>query len=450
MDKIDFPKGETIAAIATAQGPGGVAIVRISGDGAFAIGRKICGREPGKENLKAFYSSFKDPISGEKLDDGIALFFRAPHSYTGEDVVELQGHGGRVPSGRVLSAALSAGATHAAAGEFTKRAFLNGKIDLTGAEAVMDLVSARSDRAATMAREQMDGRLAQGVNAIFDDAISLLADVEHLLDFDEGELPRSFADEARERTGKIARRAESLSKGWQANAYVRDGALVVLAGRPNAGKSSLLNAILGRERAIVSDVPGTTRDSIEESFLLNGMPIRLADTAGVRHCGDGIEAKGVERALALMQNADLVIEVRAPGEDGGGVEIPPSCAGKISIVSKADLVPGEERGKYAPRLLVSAKTHEGIGDLLDAISRALDSDAMGEGNLGVSLRHKEALDRAGEQFANAMAALAMGDGGLVAAASSLRNAAERIGEITGRIWSEELLDAVFGKFCVGK
>ncbi len=535
---------DTIAAIATAPGPAGVSIVRISGDDAFCVAAKcVVSSEFGvrssesqdrseigdrsseyseismsvndgqknnsellppnselggkRNSLSATYARFRNPKSGEIIDDGIVLCFKAPHSYTGENVVELQGHGGRLPSSRLLRAALAAGARMAEPGEFTRRAFLNGKLDLAKAEAVMDLIGASSERAASSAAEQLSGRLSSGINFLFDEMISLLADVEHLLDFDEGEIPNTFALEATHRTRAIKDKLAAYISTWRIGTYLREGALLVLCGKPNAGKSSLLNALLGRERAIVSPVAGTTRDTIEETLIVQGIPVRIVDTAGLRETDDGIEAEGTRRAEELIAKADIIVEVVSI-EDGERTINPSSVASPLIVAyNKCDLDESTEYGVrssesqdrseigvrsselfFCPSLtdveisdnselrapnselnkdselentvFISAKTGDGIDNLLTLIAKLLDDTPQEEALQSVSERHRGCLEGACHAIVAAEEALCLGDEGLVIAAEKLSVASEAVGTITGRVWNEELLDTVFGKFCVGK
>ena len=438
---------DTIAAIATAPGPAGVSIVRISGPDAHSIGERVSRTTPDAGKLTAHYAFFRHPETDDVVDDGIILFFRAPNSYTGEDVVELQGHGGRLPSSRLLEIAILAGARPAEPGEFTRRAFLNGRIDLARAEAVMDFIGASSERAASSAREQLDGRLSKGIDSIFDAIVSVEADVEHLLDFDENEIPLDFEEKAVERCRDILSLIDKMLAGWRTGAFLREGALVVICGLPNAGKSSLLNALLGRNRAIVSPVAGTTRDSIEESLIIRGIPVRLVDTAGLRDTKDGIEAEGVSRAEELVSRADLVVEVvDASLGDMSGFK---TAKDRITVFNKVDLLKDDFKNAL-DGICISAKNGDGLDIVLDEIANRLDDGADDGGQEGVSARHRSCLLEAKEAAENAVVALATGGEGLVVAANYLALAAQAVGRVTGRIWSEELLDVVFGKFCVGK
>ncbi len=462
---------DTVVALATAPGRAGIAVVRVSGPDAWAIGTKIAGLTSAPRSLAGTFRHVRFRThGGETADDGVILFFAAPHSYTGEDVVELQCHGGGIPSRLLLEAATAAGARPAEPGEFTKRAFLNGKTDLARAEAVMDLVAARTERAAAAARAQMDGHLSDAVNAAFDTLVDVQASVEHLLDFDEDEIPSSFCEDSARALLELEERLAHLASNWHAGHLLREGALAVISGLPNAGKSSLLNALLGRNRAIVSDIPGTTRDSIEESFDVDGIPVRLVDTAGLRTgAADAIEAEGVARSEALIRDADLHIRVvdasvPLPPEEAHAIAaLPPDRT--IVVLNKSDLVQGMgngewgtgngERGaEYLPSpicsCLVSARTGANLGELTRRMAELLSSDEAAASAPEISERHRREIETAGNAVAAARECLAQGGEGLVLAAQRLAEGAEALGRVTGRVWSEELLDAIFGKFCVGK
>ena len=492
---------ETIAALATAPGPAGIAVVRLSGSESWTIGARLAGLTDAPRSLSGTFRHVRfRACDGEAFDDGVILFFAAPRSYTGEDVVELQCHGGRLPARLLLEAATAAGARPAEPGEFTKRAFLNGKTDLAQAEAVMDLVAARTERAAAAARAQMDGRLSGSVNAAFDALVDVQASVEHLLDFDEDEIPASFCADASHALQELEESLARLASNWHTGHLLREGALAVISGLPNAGKSSLLNALLGRSRAIVSDVPGTTRDSIEESFAVDGIPVRLVDTAGLRaEASDAIEAEGVARSEALIRDADLhlrVIDATAPlpPEEARAIAALP-LERTIIVLNKADLIQGMgnreqgtgngergmgngERGMgngercaehllspisyllspisggdgpaIAAHCLVSAKTGTNIGELTRLMAKLLSADEATAAAPEISERHRREIEEARRAVAAARDCLAQGGEGLVLAAQRLAAGAEALGRITGRVWSEELLDAIFGKFCIGK
>ncbi len=484
---------ETIAAIATASGRGGVAVVRVSGPEAHRVAATLTGRRVDASLAgRFFHATFR--AGDQVIDDGLVLVFAAPHSYTGEDVVELQGHGGSVAPRRVLEACLAAGVRLARRGEFTERAFLNGRLDLGAAEAVIDLVDARTERAADDAVARLGGASAQELENLYLAAIEISSQIEHALDFDESELPEDFgagltADITALRS-RIVRKLTTAREGR----ILREGALVVLAGAPNAGKSSLLNALLGEGRAIVSDEAGTTRDSIEEWMEIGGWPVRLVDTAGLRTAEGAIEAEGVARAEALIQEADLVLrlvsaEGDCPHAEGDSPQItvsdkhaegdrPQTVSDKgdspqmtarrdgreIHIVSKCDLLQrgqtpregGPREGGQSPQacseiLLVSSKTGDGLEDLKNEIAARLAQLAAKdaeETGADVTTRQKECLLSARDALDRADGALVSAD--WVVAANELRGAAESLGRILGKVYSEDLLDALFSRFCVGK
>ena len=432
---------EPIAALATAPGLGGVALIRLSGEGVLAIADRLAPRldpPPSARPANTFAHATLVGAEGQTLDDAVLLFYRAPRSYTGEDTVELCVHGGRFVAEAVLGRLWELGARPAGPGEFTRRAFLNGRLDLTQAEAVADLIVARGPRAERAARANLEGRLGHALTPLYDDALALSADVEHLLDFDEGDLPEGFLAEAGARLAALERRVAALLATWREGRLAREGALVVLAGRPNAGKSTLLNLLLGCDRAIVSPEPGTTRDSVEETFLLDGVPIRLVDTAGLRDAPGAVEREGVARARALIARADAVLYLIAPGDPD---DAPP---GAIPLRTKADLGGG-------PGISATAAPEAARAAVRDLLRHALRLGA-GEPDAAAlaTERQRAGLAEAAQALADAHRALALGDPGLVPAAQALRAAAEAIGRLLGRVWADDLLDRLFSRFCVGK
>ena len=430
-------RGETIAAMATAPGRGGVAIVRVSGPCAFDVARKIARRDPRPGRIQ--FARFVAPSGARVLDEGLLLSFRAPHSYTGEDVVEFQCHGGTVTPRRILAAAFAAGARLARRGEFTERAFLNGRLALDQAGAVLDLIDAKTDRAADAALAELasdaDGTRPSArdsrLRAIYDAALSVSSTLEHALDIDEGELPPDFADRLVAALADLrARLAEALARARE-RALLRQGVLVVLAGPPNAGKSSLLNALVGQSRAIVSDVPGTTRDAVEAWLDLGGWPVRLVDTAGLRETSDALEAEGVRRSAALIAEAAVVFDL-GPGAT--------SSDKVIAVQSKCDLLPASSPGA----LRVSAKTGEGLDDLRRALVERLEAQAASfsedVGDRRAALCH-EALALL-DQLPRPL--------DLVLAGNLLQRVCAKLGAELGATYSEDLLDRIFSRFCVGK
>lgn len=405
-------ESKTIAALATAPGLSGVAIVRVSGPDAYEIAARVAGR-----GVKTGLQFVKMP-----LDECVILGFKAPKSYTGEDVVEFQCHGGAVVPRQILEALFAAGARQARRGEFTERAFLNGKLSYTEAESVLDLIHAKTSRAAEAAREGLKGRRDAELRALYERALALSSELEHALDIDEGELPESFFAALRVARADLGAALEARLRAEREGKLLREGALVVLAGPPNAGKSSLMNALLDENRAIVSDIPGTTRDTIEEWMDLGGYPIRLVDTAGLRATGDRIEAEGVKRAEDLIAKADVVLNL---GVDG---------VGGIKLHAKCDLG-GEGEG-----LKVSAKTGEGLTALKEAIVAALekkDLSGADDRTTGVLLSARALLEDANAED-------------LVLFANTARRVSEALGSLIGATYSEDLLTRLFSRFCVGK
>ena len=434
--------GDTIAAIATAPGRGGVAVVRVSGSEAFSIAERLTGIRDQGPGIRVGRIA--------NVDEGVILFFKGPHSYTGEDVVEFQCHGGTVTPRRVLEACLAAGARLARRGEFTERAFLNGKLDYDQAESVLDLVDAKTARAADAALEGLSGRKRRELKSLYDSALDLSTRLEHALDVDEGELADDYVRELGSQISDLRSQISGALRRANEGKILREGALVVLAGPPNAGKSSLMNALLEENRAIVSDIPGTTRDSIEEWLDLDGWPIRLVDTAGLRTSQDEVEGEGVRRAEDLIAKADLVLWLRnsEAGEplNGSIAQLLNRLTSQpLNLSTKCDLVRG-------PGLNVSAKTGEGLDELKREIVAKLKEKAetsvvdLPEGNF-VALREALTLLETGEGQET-------GDGrreeDLVLTANAVRAAAERLGAAIGVTYSSNLLDNLFSRFCVGK
>ena len=455
---------DTIAAIATAEGPAGVAVVRISGPAAWHVAERVV-RHPGRglgEQVAGhfFHAQVADPVSGEIVDDGLVLPFRAPASFTGEDVVELQVHGGLAPPRAVLRAVLAAGARLAEPGEFTRRAFLNGRMDLTQAEAVMDLVHARSERAAQAARAQLEGNLGRTVDALYRDTTALCADVEAQLDFEAGELPARVRGEAEARLDRLRLDVARLLATHREGHLLRTGALVVIGGCPNAGKSSLLNALVGKNRAIVSAIAGTTRDMIEEGVVLDGIPLRLMDTAGLRETTSQVEQEGVARAHHALEQADLVIYLidasRALSEQHPRLFAKIYSENKSRIVfvlNKMDLpsrIDPKDLSKLPEIYKLSLLTGAGLPELKAALVKHLGVERQAPAHPTVTERHYAELMQADHALAKGRTLLSGDDTRLVLAAGELRRAAEALGRIIGRCYTNDLLDLIFARFCLGK
>ena len=422
--------GDTIAAIATAPGRGGVAVVRVSGSESFGIAERLTGKREEGRGIRVGRIA--------NVDAGVILFFKSPHSYTGEDVVEFQCHGGTVTPRRVLEACLAAGARLARRGEFTERAFLNGKLDYGQAESVLDLIDAKTARAADAALEGLSGCRRRECRALYEQALDLSTRLEHALDVDEGELPPDFLPSVNSQLSTLNSQLRAAISKAAEGRLLKSGALVVLAGPPNAGKSSLLNALLEENRAIVSDVPGTTRDSIEAWIDLDGWPVRLVDTAGLRETKDAVEVEGVRRSEELLSKADLVLWL---GDSPSVSRLPSSV---LKLHPKCDLGRGEG-------LNVSSKTGEGLADLKRAIVAKLEEKvaAADEGDVpegDVAAFHEAlALLGGGRETGDVRR-----EEDLVLLANAVRGAAGRLGAAIGATYSSDMLDNLFSRFCVGK
>ncbi len=443
---------DTIYALSTAAGVAGIAVVRISGNQAIAALTALCGRLPRSRMLCR--RALRHPNSGEPLDDAMVVQFPGPASYTGEDVVELHIHGGRAVVAGVL-AALGAqpGVRLAEAGEFTRRAFLNGRMDLTEAEGLADLLAAETAAQRRQALTQAGGQLHSQVEAWRDRLIEAMALTEVALDFsDEGDVDDGVLAEVPGRLGKLVEEMSSALNSASRAEIVRDGFRVVLAGPPNAGKSSLLNAMLKREAAIVSAEPGTTRDVIEARLDLDGLAVIVSDTAGLRAALGAVEQEGIRRTLAVAQGAHLVLWVidqldPVPEPDLG---IRAQTVPVMPIVNKVDLgcLGRPLRGVDMDVLRVSARSGQGLSALLDRIAAAARAAAGTQEGLTVTrARQRDALVQARNAIASA-ASLYPRD--LELRAEDLRHAAQALGRITGRVDVEDVLDHVFGAFCIGK
>ncbi|HVR81807.1 MAG TPA: tRNA uridine-5-carboxymethylaminomethyl(34) synthesis GTPase MnmE [Luteimonas sp.] len=441
---------DTIVAIATAAGAAGVGIVRLSGPRAPTIAEQISGTR--LQPRKAHYARFRDE-DGDSIDDGIALYFAAPASYTGEDVVELQAHGSPVLLQQLVMRCCALGARMARPGEFSERAWLNGKLDLAQAEAVADLIAAGDVRAARAARRSLDGEFSQRVEALAADLLALRVQVEAAIDFADEPLDTPGAAALRARLDVLAQALDELLLAAERGQKLRDGLHAVIVGPPNAGKSSLLNALAGSERAIVTDIAGTTRDLLRETVRIDGVELTLVDTAGLREGGDAIEREGMRRARAELARADLaiiVLDARDPAPGRAAVaETVVDVPQRLWLHNKADLLqhaPGED----GDALWVSA--HSGFG--LEALHARLKTLALGEvgaaaeGAFTARARHVDALRRARDELAAAAAALAADS--LDLAAEALRCGHDALGEITGRVVPDMLLGHIFSTFCVGK
>lgn len=449
---------DTIAALATAPGQGGVGIIRVSGPAALVIAQQIARREP-----RPRYAHYGPFWSGEQaLDQGLTLFFPGPHSFTGEDVLELQGHGGPVVMDLLLKACLAAGARQARPGEFSERAFLNDKLDLAQAEAIADLIEASSEQAARNALNSLQGVFSDRVNALTESLIALRIYVEAAIDFPEEEI--DFLADGHVLTQLEAVQAELTQVQRQAGqgALLRDGMTVVIAGRPNAGKSSLLNALAGRDSAIVTEIAGTTRDILREHIHIDGMPLHIIDTAGLRDTDDQVERIGVERAMAAIGEADrilLMVDASQPEANDPDqlwpefLMVKPDAAKVTLIYNKVDLT-GDSVGiatadDGSVSLRVSANQGEGIELLREHLKACMGFEQTGESLFSARRRHLDALEDAATHLGHGYQQLTlMGAGELLA--EDLRMAQQSLGSITGAFSADDLLGRIFSSFCIGK
>ena len=432
---------DTIAAIATPAGRCGIGVVRLSGPRAPAIARSILGRLP--EPRHATHAIFRD-ARGEALDEGIALYFPEPHSYTGEPVLELQGHGGPVVMHALLAACVDAGARLADPGEFTRRAFLEGKLDLAQAEAVADLIDAASREAARSALRSLSGEFSAALGALQLQLTELRALTEAMLDFPEEEVDALHREDAGARLAGVRSTLENVMAKSRQGSLLRSGIHVVLAGRPNVGKSSLLNRLAGQERAIVTSIPGTTRDSLREPVQIAGVPLVLVDTAGLRVTSDVVEQLGVERTQRELEQADVVLAVYEAGGDTTPLAHLPPGAARVDVCNKIDLAPGFAAPGAA--VGVSAKTGEGLERLRQAILHAAGWSDTGESVFLARERHLRALERARGH----LDAAAQESRRWEFFAEELRLAHAALGSITGEFSADDLLGEIFARFCIGK
>ena len=451
---------ETIAAIATAQGRGGVGIVRISGPLARQAGQAITGRDLMPRH--AHYGAFRSD-DGLVLDEGIALFFPGPNSFTGEDVLELQGHGGPVVLDMLLQRCVQLGCRLARPGEFSERAFLNDKLDLAQAEAIADLIEASSAQAARNALRSLQGEFSRRVDNLTERLISLRIYVEAAIDFPEEEIDfladghvLNMLDQVRQDLASVLREAGQ-------GALLRDGMTVVIAGRPNAGKSSLLNRLAGREAAIVTDIAGTTRDILREHIHIDGMPLHVVDTAGLRDTDDHVEKIGVERALKAIGEADrvlLVVDATAPEASDPFALWPEFLdqrpqAGKVTLIrNKADLsgeaIAIEESDDGHVTITLSAKAPDmGLDLLREHLKACMGYEQTAESGFSARRRHLEALRQASASLEHGREQLTLAGAGELLA-EDLRQAQQALGEITGAFSSDDLLGRIFSSFCIGK
>lgn len=446
----------TIAAIATPPGRGGVGVIRLSGPKSYAIAEALTQKQLPKARFAGFRQFYE--ASGEVMDEGLVICFPNPNSFTGEDVVELQGHGGPVIQNALLARLLELGATAAKAGEFSMRAFENGKLDLVQAEAIADLIDATSQAAARSAVRSLQGAFSTKVNTVLEKLIHLRLHVEAAIDFPEEEIDFLADGKILALLDDVASSVTAVQQSARQGQLLREGLQVVIAGKPNAGKSSLLNALAGIERAIVTAIAGTTRDVLHEKITLNGLPITLTDTAGLRETGDVVEKEGIRRAIKEIEQADLLLLVYdlSQGEDPLQLaqeyfadHLEPKRL--MLIGNKADLTGAEAViGDYQGfrHITVSAKLETGVQSLIDAITAHAGFQPE-EDTFIARTRHLDAMKRTQYYLAEAREQLVDYHAGELVA-ESLRLAQNALGEITGDFSADDLLGKIFGSFCIGK
>jgi tRNA modification GTPase len=448
-------KVDTIVAAATPPGRGGVGIVRVSGPKVPEIAAVILGELPLPR--RATFARFLDDHQ-ETIDAGLALFFPAPHSYTGEHVLELQGHGGALVIESLVARVIETGGRRALPGEFTQRAFLNDKLDLAQAEAIADLIDAGSRAAVRAAMRSLQGEFSAMVRGLTDAVIELRTYVEAAIDFPEEEVDFLADEQLAERFQTVRDHFEGVEQSARQGRLLREGMTVVIAGRPNAGKSSLLNKLAGYEAAIVTAIPGTTRDVVRERIDIDGMPLHVLDTAGLRQGGDLVEEEGIRRAKAEMTRADRVLFVIDASEDPSGsafheesARMPPDVPVTL-IFNKCDLavgIPVADTIAGPPRVTVSAATGQGIDTLRAHLKLCMGYQTLDAGTVSARQRHLESLSRARRNVDEAQRQLQERRAGELVA-EELRGAQQALNEITGEFTSDDLLGRIFSSFCIGK
>ena len=452
---------KTISAISTANGAGGIGVIRISGEKAIETADKVFKSVSGKKlcELKGYTAAYGRIFDGDdEIDEAVALVFRAPHSYTGEDVVELSCHGGMYVTKRVLRAVLDSGASPAAAGEFTKRAFLNGKTGLTEAEAVMDIISARGAQSARAALSCMEGRLRKRIDSVRDRLVNTAAHLSAWADYPEEDIPEVNTDNLGNTLGECRTELNALLEGYDKGRIMREGVDTVIAGRPNVGKSTIMNLLSGCERSIVTNIPGTTRDVIEETVMLGEIPLRLSDTAGIRSTDDPVEMLGVERARDRIKKAGLVLAVfdssRPLSDDDRELIDLLADAPALAVINKTDLPPLLDtdyiRSRLSRCVFISALEGDGADELERQVSEIVGASELdaSQGILATE-RQRSCAENALRSVSEAEQALAMGIT-LDAVTVIIEEAIDHLLELTGERVTEAVVDKVFSHFCVGK
>lgn len=444
---------ETICAIATPPGRGGVGIIRISGTKLSCFAQDIVGDLP--KPRYAGYRKFRD-ARGEVIDEGIVLYFPGPNSFTGEDVIELQGHGGPVVMDMLIERVLQLGSRLARPGEFSERAFLNNKLDLAQAEAIADLIDSGSRAAARLANRSLLGHFSAQIHQLVDEMILLRLYVEAAIDFPEEDIDFLNDGKVSAHLQSIIGKTDQIQNSARIGTLLRDGMQLVIAGRPNAGKSSLLNALCGRDTAIVTEIAGTTRDLLREQIQIDGMPLHLIDTAGLRYSDDAVEMEGIRRAREEINSADMILWVYDAFEDidqdaddiaalPEGVPITLVC----NKIDKVDAHSGIENGDHGVTVSLSAKSGEGIDLLREHLKQSMGYHGEDEGEFIARRRHLDAIKRALTYLQSGQSALETSLSGELLA-EDLRQAQNALGEITGEFTADDLLGEIFSSFCIGK
>jgi tRNA modification GTPase len=442
------PHSDTIVALATPAGRGGIGVIRLSGPQVPDLAKIILGQLP-----KPRYATFSNFVNAaaELLDQGIALYFPAPHSFTGEEVLELQGHGGPVVMDNLLHTLVTLGARLARPGEFSERAFLNGKLDLTQAEAIADLIDSTSLQAARCALRSLQGEFSKQIHAVVEQLIELRTYIEAGIDFVEEEIDLLADGQVVDKIADLLRQLETILNSAQQGYLLKEGMRIVLVGEPNVGKSSLLNCLAERETAIVTPIPGTTRDVVRDQIHLDGMPLHITDTAGLRDTDDPVEQEGIRRTKLAIQEADLVIlllDERHSDDNPPATLLAQLPNSPLMVRNKIDLS-GHRAGKSATGVLsLSAKTGEGVAVLKDDLKARMGFHSHTEGNFIARRRHLDALQRTLMILQTGLLHAGTHQGELLA--EDLRQAQQALGEITGEFSTEDLLGRIFSTFCIGK
>lgn len=457
----------TIAAIATATGNGGIGIIRMSGEKSFEILKKIfipIDKNLSLDKVKGYrikYGYVVNSETGEKIDEVLVSFFRAPKSYTTENMCEINSHGGTIVERKILEQCLLNGADLAEPGEFTKRAFLNGRIDLSQAESVIDLINSKTEKEAEASFDQLQGRLSREIKEMKNSLLDIMSDIEASIDYPEYDIEETTNEKIRNLLNSVKERLIKLEESFENGKILKEGVKTVIVGKPNAGKSSLLNTMLNEDRAIVSDLAGTTRDTIEEFININGIPLKIIDTAGIRDTNNAIEKIGVEKAINLIEHADLIIAVfdssqKLDEEDFKVLDLVKNKK-SILLLNKCDLSQkNDETIKYISNnnknvLKASMKTKKGVSELYEMITKLFGNNEVdiSDGIIITNIRHKNLIHKSISSIDKAEVSIEQ-NMPIDVIAICIKETLENLGEITGDNVSEDIIDKIFEKFCLGK